>query len=150
MSAPNPGRYREHLVSAENFQVIRQLTLELANVPREPMVELGWNPKNGDYLKQLARSVPSQITAPTRVKLVILDEEINDPTSPGRSSVAEEEPESPSDIVRYLPKSIAAMYPKLLRAAFEALGEPETRYRTGFYEGEVVEALNAIDGVSGN
>ncbi|WP_433679202.1 hypothetical protein [Nocardia sp. CA-119907] len=150
MSAPDPGRYREHLVSAENFQVIRQLTLELANVPREPMVELGWNPKSGDYLKQLARSVPSQITAPTRVKLVILDEEINDPTSPGRSSVTEEEPESPSDIVRYLPKSIAAVYPKLLRAAFQALGELETRYRTGFYEGEVVEALNAIDGVSGN
>ncbi|MFD8249430.1 hypothetical protein [Nocardia sp. NPDC059691] len=150
MPEPNLGRYREHLVSAENFQVIRQLTFELANVPREPMVKLGWNPKNGDYLKQLARSVPSQITAPTRVKLVVLDEEINDPTLPGRLYAAEEEPEPPSDIVRYLPKSIAAVYPNLLRAAFEALGELETRYRTGFYEDEVIEALNAIDGVSEN
>ncbi|MEU2035717.1 hypothetical protein [Nocardia amamiensis] len=143
MPAPDVGRGREIHVSAEDFKVIRQLTFELANVPRESMIESGWTPTNGDFLKRLARSVPSQIAAPTRVTVVVLDEEVADPILTDHSGT-EVAPASSDDVVRFVPRPVAHVWPKLLRAAFEALGGLETRYRTGFHEGEVMRALQTI------
>ncbi|RBO96299.1 hypothetical protein [Nocardia puris] len=146
MSLSKDGHDREHVIGADDFQIVRRLTFELANVPREPMVELGWTPENGEFLKKLARSIPSQAAAPTRVRIVVTGEEIDDPSQPGRP-VAEGGSASEDEIVRFVPESVAQVWPELMRGVFDALGALETRYRTGFHEAEVSQALRALDDV---
>ncbi|MFQ6397627.1 hypothetical protein ACLMAJ_29805 [Nocardia sp. KC 131] len=142
------GAYRrEYDVTAENFKVIRQLTLELANLPQEPLVRLGWSPKYGDFLKRFARSVPSKTTSPTRVRIIIINEEFDDPYGPNGSETATGGVDSAGDVVRYMPISVAELWPDLLTAAFEALGGEEARFRTGFYPDAINEALAAISGI---
>ncbi|MBF6209439.1 hypothetical protein IU433_20755 [Nocardia puris] len=135
------GRVRELVIGAGDFQVVRRLPFELANVPREVIVALGWwSPENGEYLRRLARSIPSQVAAATRVRIVITDVEIEDLSRSGR-------PASEDEIVRFVPESVAQVWPELMRGVFDALGALETRYRTGFHEAEVSQALRALDGI---
>ncbi|MGW5377943.1 hypothetical protein ACWESM_21140 [Nocardia sp. NPDC003999] len=61
----------------------------------------------------------------------------------------EEAADSTGDFVRHLPTSIADVWPPLLDLTFQFLGSQEARYRTGFYEDEINDALAAIRNIAG-
>ncbi|MFI9633657.1 hypothetical protein ACIHAX_13275 [Nocardia sp. NPDC051929] len=51
--------------------------------------------------------------------------------------------------MRHLLTSIADVWPPLLDLTFQFLGSQEARYRTGFYEDEINDALAAIRNIAG-
>ncbi|WP_174315529.1 hypothetical protein [Nocardia gamkensis] len=61
----------------------------------------------------------------------------------------EEAANSTGELVRHVPTSIADVWPRLLDLTFQFLGSQEARYRTGFYEEEINDALAAIGVKSG-
>ncbi|MET9027078.1 hypothetical protein ABZW96_15915 [Nocardia sp. NPDC004168] len=61
----------------------------------------------------------------------------------------EEAADSTGDFVRHLPTFIADVWPPLLDLTFQFLGSQEARYRTGFYEDEINDALAAIRNIAG-
>ncbi|MFG3619383.1 hypothetical protein [Nocardia sp. NPDC047654] len=139
---------REVSLNVEQFKAVRQLTLQIANVREDLLIPLGWNAGVQDYLQRLVRSVPRQLDPDVRVRVVAAEGEVNDPASASRSG-NKEAAELTGDFVRHLPTSVADVWPRLLDLTFQFLGSQEARYRTGFYEEEINDALAAIRNIAG-
>lgn len=129
---------REVSLNVEQFKAVRQLTLQIANVREELLTPLGWHAEIQDCLYRLVRSVPRQLNPDTRVRVVASEDEGGN----------EEATDSTGDLVRHLPTSIADVWPRLLDLTFQFLGSQEARYRTGFYEEEINDALTAIRNIA--
>ncbi|MEU6827875.1 hypothetical protein ABZ894_04405 [Nocardia beijingensis] len=131
---------REVFLSVEQFKAVRQLTLQIANVREDLLTPLGWNAGVQDSLQRLVRSVPRQLDPDTRVRVV---------ASQGEEGNEDPADSAGGDFVRHLPTSIADVWPGLLDLTFEFLGSQEARYRTGFYEDEINDALATLRNIAG-
>ncbi|MFF7943453.1 hypothetical protein ACFZC5_27380 [Nocardia gamkensis] len=140
---------REVFLNVEQFKAVRQLTLQIANVREDLLLPLGWNAEIQDCLQRLVRSVPRQLDQHARVRVVAAEGEEDDQASPSRSPGNEAAAGSTGEFVRHLPTSIADMWVRLLDLTFQFLGSQEARYRTGFYEEEINDALGAIRNLAG-
>ncbi|MFG3619367.1 hypothetical protein [Nocardia sp. NPDC047654] len=87
--------------------------------------------------------------ADSRFTAVAAEGEGDDPASASRSPGNEAAADSTGDFVRHLPTSIADMWVRLLHLTFQFLGGQEARYRTGFYEEGINDALAAIRNIAG-
>ncbi|WP_174186506.1 hypothetical protein [Nocardia barduliensis] len=119
------------------------------NVREDLLIPLGWNAEVQDCLQRLVRSVPRQLDPDARVRVVAAEGEGDDPASTGRFPGNEAVADSTGEFVRHLPTSIADVWPRLLDLTFQFLGSQEARYRTGFYEEEINDALAAIRDIAG-
>lgn len=138
------GVDREVLLNAEHFDIIRQLTFELSNIPQAPLIQLGWSLETKDFLKKLMYSVPREVGPAEQIRIVIVNEDVSNFTRPNIADLTVQEKGTPSDIIRYAPKSVADMWPHLLNAAVLALGDVEARYRTGYQLYQINNALRAF------
>ncbi|WP_345499247.1 hypothetical protein [Nocardia callitridis] len=134
----------EIVVSGGHFKVIRQLTLQLANVSPEILDRWGWSVETKKLLKQLVRSVPFEIEASSRIRIILTDQDIHEALASEHHSTAQGGDRERSVVTRYLPKKIGTVWPPLLEDAFRFLGGEEARYRTGFYPDEIADALTAF------
>ncbi|WP_146100636.1 hypothetical protein [Nocardia nova] len=139
-----PEAGHEIVVTGEHFPVIRQLTLQLPNVSSEILERWGWTEGIKSLLKKLARSVPADIEPTRRVRIEITVEDVDDALAADRNLADPAENRSETDILRYLPATVARIWPPLLEEAFQFLGSQEARYRTGFQEGEIRAALDSF------
>jgi hypothetical protein len=130
---------REVSLNGEQFKAVRQLTLQIANVREDLLIPLGWNARVQDHLQRLVRSVPRQLDPEMRVRVVASEGEGGN----------EEAADSTGELVRHVPTFIADAWPRLLDLTFQSLGSQEARYRTGFYEEEINDALAAIRDIAG-
>jgi hypothetical protein len=119
------------------------------NVPEDLLIPLGWNAEVQDCLQRLVRSVPRQLDPDARVRVVAAEGEGHDPASTGRFPGNEAAADSTGELLRHLPTSIADVWLRLLDITFQFLGSQEARYRTGFYEEEINDALAAIRDLAG-
>ncbi|MEU2042031.1 hypothetical protein [Nocardia niwae] len=140
---------REVFLTVEQFKAVRQLTLQIVNVREDLLIPLGWNPGVQDCLQRLVRFVPRQLDPDARVRVVAAEGEGNNSASASQSNGNEEAADSTGELVRHLPTSIADVWPRLLDLTFQFLGSQEARYRTGFYEEEINDALAAIRNIAG-
>jgi hypothetical protein len=147
MTSVRPGR--EVSLNVEQFKAVRQLTLQIANVREDLLIPSGWNARVQDCLQRLVRSVPRQLDPDARVRVVAAEGEGNNSASASRSPGNEAAADATGDFVRHLPTSIADVWPRLLDLTFQFLGSQEARYRTGFYEEEINDALAAIRNIAG-
>ncbi|MBF6225853.1 hypothetical protein IU470_12155 [Nocardia abscessus] len=92
--------------------------------------------------------MPRQLNPDARVGIVATEDEANDPASASRSTGNGVAADSTGDLVRHLPMSVADVWPHLLNLTFRFLGSQEARYRTGFYEEEINDALAAIRNIA--
>ncbi|MBH0778859.1 hypothetical protein IT779_21500 [Nocardia sp. NEAU-351] len=122
------------MIEGDVFRVIRQLTYQMEDVRRDPMIEQGWTPDIDRFLYDLAKSVPKD-KPPVRVRIVVNGQYSSRPAPQA------EAPASSGEIVRSIPRYICELWPSLLTTTWELLGTLEARYRTGFNEDEIRAAL---------
>ncbi|WP_227998655.1 hypothetical protein [Nocardia australiensis] len=128
----------------EYFEIIRQLTRQMANVQRESMVEQGWTREINTFLYEFVKSIPRDIEPQAWVRIVVSDQSID------RSESQTDALRLDGEAVRYAPTYICELWPTLLATTWELLGSLEARYRTGFNADEITAALasmtEAVDG----
>ncbi|WP_054815509.1 hypothetical protein [Nocardia arizonensis] len=128
----------EFIIEGDHFEVIRQLTRQMANVNRDFMVEQGWTRDVDTLLYALVKSVPRDVEPQARIRIRVGEGETDTPNSQVKTLRANEE------AVRHIPTYICKLWPVLLAATWEKLGSLEARYRTGFNADEITAALTSM------
>lgn len=122
----------------EGFEIIRQLTRQMADVNRESMLGHGWTREIDTQLYRLVKSVPREVAATGRVRIVVGDQ------NAGGVESQEVAPRLDGEVVRSAPRPVLELWPVLLAATWELLGGKEARYRTGYDAGEITAALASL------
>ncbi|MGQ4599977.1 hypothetical protein [Nocardia sp. R6R-6] len=130
----------EFVIAGEYFEIVRQLTRQMANVRRDSMAEQGWTREINTFLYELVKSIPRDIEPQARVRIVVSDQDVDQPESQADTRVLD------GEAVRYAPRYICELWPPLLATTWERLGSLEARYRTGFNADEITAALTAMTG----
>lgn len=128
----------ELILTGQDFSIARQLTRQMVNVRREVMVEQGWTREANTALSELVKSIPRDIAPQARIKIIASDHDIDRSASPAAS------PGLDGEEVRYVSRSVFELWPTLLTATWELLGDLEARYRTGYDPDEITAALASI------
>ena len=133
------------LLDGADFKVARQLTFDIPNILQEPLREMGWNDDVEEFLKKLMRSVARDLDSDQEILLTRTDADTKTALNLNSELSGRGEYGSSAVITRFIPDSVADMWPGLLRAVWRELGPLEARYRTGYYEQEIEKALNSVD-----
>ncbi|WP_146097486.1 hypothetical protein [Nocardia nova] len=141
----NQKAVRTFPLSATDFSVARQLTYELSNVAQDELQDIGWTADTKQFLKNLMYSVSRELEEPKQVQLTIreIDNHTAAELNAKRRSAEQSDPEAP--IIRTIPESIVNIWLTSLRIAWQHLGPLEGRYRTGYDEDEIENALAAVE-----
>ncbi|MEU4647890.1 hypothetical protein [Nocardia fluminea] len=134
------------VIDGPTFEIIRQVTTEIPNFRGPLMSEQGWTYEIDRFLCGLVRSIPRDLNSGSWVRISIVEDTDLLPEVPPK-------PELPlgagEEAVRYVPRNICELWPRLLNVAWVGLGPLEARYRTGYREPEITDALATFtDGIN--
>jgi hypothetical protein len=136
---------RTFSLGATEFSVARQLTYELSNVAQDELKEIGWTADTKQFLKNLMYSVPRELEDPKQVQLTVRETDNHTATELNAKRQSTERIDPEAQIIRTIPESIVNIWIESLRIAWQHLGPLEGRYRTGYNEREIENALAAVE-----
>ncbi|MBF6128346.1 hypothetical protein [Nocardia brasiliensis] len=128
----------EFVMVGPDFEIIRQLTRQMADVSSQPMIENGWTREIDTLLYELVKSVPREVAPEARVRIVAGGRDVD------RAEVPEQALRLDGEAVRYVPRPVFELWSTLLAATWELLGSKEARYRTGYDADEITAALASM------